>query len=64
MKDEEWSVTRIVKELEDEVKAREKTAQTSKGIGDRRPSKPTGATLYTSGKKYELLLLWRTWPFS
>ena len=50
MKDEEWSVTRIMKELEDEVKAREKTAQTPKGIGDRRPSRPTGATLYTSGK--------------
>ena len=50
MKDEEWSVTRIMKELEDEVKAREKTAQTPKSIGDRRPSRPTGATLYTCGK--------------
>ena len=62
MKDEEWSVTRIMKELEDEVKAQEKTAQTPKGIGDRRPSRPTGTTLYTSGKNE--LLLWQTWPFS
>ena len=51
MKDEEWSVTRKMKELEDDVKAQEKTGQTPKGFRDRRPSRPTGATLYTSGKK-------------
>ena len=39
-----------MKELEDKFKAREKTAQTPKGSGDKRSSRPTGATLYTSSK--------------
>ena len=50
MNDEDWTVNTIMKELEDEVKAREKAGSIPKNDTDRRHPRPTGVTLFTGGK--------------
>lgn len=47
---EDWTVNSIMKELEDEVKAREHSSMTPKNNGDRRHPRLTGTTLLTGSR--------------